>query len=191
MAEPPPRHVDLIRPFAEWHVIREARRRSAHGPYELGPQELAADHAEELFGHCGCRLRLSVGRTGDEGAGLHFGLEVVAEPVEEGAAIDGQAGAGDVSEFRRPGKLGADEAAQRRRAGPRHQAGVVAADVSRAVPGIAGRRRLDVLHMKRVPVETRASPVIRAREVLSYPWARKRSRAARMMRARFSALICA
>jgi len=31
------------------------------GPYELGPQELAADHPEELFGHRGCRLRSSVG----------------------------------------------------------------------------------------------------------------------------------
>ncbi|MGC0403571.1 hypothetical protein RKD27_006215 [Streptomyces sp. SAI-126] len=58
VAELPPRHVNLIRPFAEWHVVRDARRRSAHGPYELG-------------------------------AGLYFGLEVVAEPVEEGTAIDG------------------------------------------------------------------------------------------------------
>jgi hypothetical protein len=45
--------------------------------------------------------------------------------------------------------------------------------------------------LKRVPVETRASLAIWAREVLSYPRSRKRSRAARMMRARFSSLICA
>ena len=45
------------------------------GPYELGPQELAADHAEELFGHRGCRLWLSVGRTEHECAGLRFGLQ--------------------------------------------------------------------------------------------------------------------
>jgi hypothetical protein len=43
--------------------------------------------------------------------------------------------------------------------------------------------------LNRVPVETQASLAIWAREALSYPRARKRSRAARMMRARFSALI--
>ena len=58
-------------------------------------------------------------------------------------------------------------------------------------PSAANSAALEGYRLKRVPVETRASLAIWAREVLSYPRARKRSRAARMMRARFSALICA
>ncbi|MDX3131270.1 hypothetical protein PV367_16130 [Streptomyces europaeiscabiei] len=33
MAELPARHANLIRPFAEWHIIRDARQRSARGRY--------------------------------------------------------------------------------------------------------------------------------------------------------------
>jgi hypothetical protein len=33
VAELPPRHANLIRPFAEWHSIRDARRRSSRGRY--------------------------------------------------------------------------------------------------------------------------------------------------------------
>ncbi|MEU9623871.1 hypothetical protein [Streptomyces sp. NPDC048155] len=33
VAELPARHAHLIRPFAEWHIIRDARRRSARGRY--------------------------------------------------------------------------------------------------------------------------------------------------------------
>ncbi|MFC9686454.1 hypothetical protein, partial [Streptomyces sp. NPDC056948] len=33
VAELPARHANLIRPFAEWHIIRDARRRSARGRY--------------------------------------------------------------------------------------------------------------------------------------------------------------
>ncbi len=29
----PPRHANLVRPFAEWHIIRDARRRSSRGRY--------------------------------------------------------------------------------------------------------------------------------------------------------------
>ncbi|MGJ5828198.1 hypothetical protein [Streptomyces ossamyceticus] len=60
--------------------------------YELGPQELAADHTEELFGHCGGLLCLPVGRAEVECACLRFGVQVFAEPVEEGFAVDGEAG---------------------------------------------------------------------------------------------------
>ncbi|MCX5060200.1 hypothetical protein OG895_44060 [Streptomyces sp. NBC_00201] len=33
VAELPTRHANLIRPFAEWHIIRDARRRSSRGRY--------------------------------------------------------------------------------------------------------------------------------------------------------------
>lgn len=33
VAELPARHANLIRPFAEWHIIRDARQRSARGRY--------------------------------------------------------------------------------------------------------------------------------------------------------------
>ncbi|WP_128429345.1 hypothetical protein [Streptomyces cyaneus] len=33
VAELPARHANLIRPFAEWHIIRDARRRSSRGRY--------------------------------------------------------------------------------------------------------------------------------------------------------------
>ncbi|MEU6555629.1 hypothetical protein ABZ915_36085 [Streptomyces sp. NPDC046915] len=33
VAELPPRHANLVRPFAEWHIIRDARRRSSRGRY--------------------------------------------------------------------------------------------------------------------------------------------------------------
>ncbi|GAA3082630.1 hypothetical protein GCM10020000_80830 [Streptomyces olivoverticillatus] len=33
VAELSPRHANLIRPFAEWHIIRDARRRSSRGRY--------------------------------------------------------------------------------------------------------------------------------------------------------------
>lgn len=34
--ELPPRHQRILRPFAEWHVIRDARRRTAHNRYTEG-----------------------------------------------------------------------------------------------------------------------------------------------------------
>jgi hypothetical protein len=39
----PPHHAQVIKPFAEWQIIRDARRRAARGPYTAG-----AAHADRL-----------------------------------------------------------------------------------------------------------------------------------------------
>jgi hypothetical protein len=62
------------------------------------PQELSADHAQELLGHHRRRQTSAVSRVEVQRAGLDLGLQIAAEPVEERSAVDGEAGADTVRE---------------------------------------------------------------------------------------------